>query len=122
MAKDANEEIGNAFAKKACALMKEFTQRLERMQGTAVQLLDMYHGTGMPAISPEYTRQRIQLIAQDFNNSMHAYNVLIRQSSQWVQHGKSSEPSLQLELEIRLADFERMLSSMQQFFAMTNIS
>lgn len=115
-----DEEIGNAFASKACELLKEFSKRLDQMRAAGIKLQETYH-TGRPSTSPEYLRQRYAMLFQEFNTSLPVYQMLIRQSSQWIQHGKASQPHLQLEMEVRLSDFEQKLRIMQGFLALDNM-
>jgi hypothetical protein len=56
----------------------------------------------------------------EFNNSRKIFDLLLRRASQWVEHGIPPKPGLEMELELRLADFERMLRSMEQFFQSTD--
>ena len=111
------QEVGDAFAAKAAQLLKEFTQRMERERDDVVRLLEAYNKQdGPPQLRAEYLRARYENHRHDFHGSMATYNTLSRQSSQWLQHGDVSPP-IKLELEVRLADFERTMQSMHMFYA-----
>ena len=122
MPEDNKQDIGDAFAAKASELLKEFTVRLEQTRADAVRLLEAYHKQDGPSqLRIEYLRIRYENHRQEFFGSQQAFNILVRQASQWMQHGSAS-PAVRLELEVRLADFERMMQAMHMFFAQHNIN
>ena len=113
-----NESLtsSDAFAKAACKLIKEYMIRLESKKQYALRILDQIRAFQAPTEQTEYLRKRYMQEYQDFVNSREAYEKLIRKSSQWIEHGKLPQPSLELELEVRLADFEDTLRMLGIFF------
>lgn len=104
-----------AFAETACKLLEEYTDRLIAQKQEAVKMLDRI-ADPRSSISSRHLRERFQNEARDFFKSRETYERLIRKASQWVEHGRSPKPGLELELEIRLADFESKIRSISRFF------
>ena len=109
-------ETANAFAETACKLLIEFTARLVTQKQEVVKILEQFHGPRAGKVDSSYLRQRYSNEMHEFSESREAFEKLIRKTSQWVEHGKSPQPNLELELEVRLANFETMLRSMEHFF------
>lgn len=108
----------NAFAETACKLLAEYTARLIAQKQKARQILDEFHtGRGSKIIDHGYLRRRFDEEREEFFNSREVFEKLSRKASQWVEHGRPPKPNLELELEVRLADFESTLRSVERFFA-----
>lgn len=110
---------GNNFAKTACTLLQEYTNRLRATQAELCELTEVAaRDQSRPLL--EYIRLRVQWEHQRFREQRAAYLKLIRQSSQWLQHGDDPEPHFRLELDVRLTDFEQTVKTMDEFFMSQN--
>lgn len=112
-------ETGNAFAQTACKLLIEYTARLLTQRQEAVKILDRFHdsrGTVRSSMDAAYLRGRYEQEKDQFYRSREVFKTLIRKASQWIEHGKTPKPHLEMELQLRLADFESTLQSMEDFF------
>lgn len=109
-------ETANEFAETACQLLVEYSARLEAQKQEVLKILDRFHDSRGSKMDSEYLRQRYHNERHHFFRSREVFEVLSRKASQWIEHGKSPRPNLELELEVRLADFEHMLRSMDDFF------
>lgn len=109
-------DIGNAFAETSCKLLKEYTERLLAIKSEMTKLLEGFHASVDRRLDPLYVHERFNTERMAFEEHYPTFEKLIRQSSQWVEHGKPPKPHLQLELEVRLSDFETLIRSMRQFF------
>lgn len=114
-------ESANAFAETACKLLIEYTARLVTQKQEVLKILDQFHDSRGTKINSQYLRQRYDEEKYRFFNSRQVFEVLSRKASQWIEHGRSPRPSLELELEVRLADFENTLRSMDHFFHSNDI-
>jgi hypothetical protein len=114
MASDASDRA-TGFAEAACKLLIEYTARLVAQKQEATKMLDRINDH-RASIDSDYMRRRFRDEMLDFFESRETYDGLIRKASQWVEHGRSPKPGLELELEVRLADFESMIRSMSRFF------
>lgn len=112
-------DIGNAFAKTACRLLRDYTADLRTLKSEMIVLFDKFReASKSPEVEQtEYLRRRFfDEMHAFYDLSSSAYRKLVEKSSQWVEHGKLPNPSLELELQVRLAEFECALRNMQQFF------
>jgi hypothetical protein len=109
-------ETANAFAETACKLLTEYTARLVTQKQEVVKILDQLHSSRTSEMDSTYLRQRYTNEWDEFWGSKVVFEGLCRKASQWIEHGKSPEPNLELELEVRLADFENKLQTMHDFF------
>lgn len=112
-------EAGSAFAETACKLLIEYTARLVTQKQEASKILDRFYdarGSSKLTLDSSYLRDRYENERKQFFNSREVFEALIRKSSQWIEHGRSPRPHLQMELELRLADFESTLRSVDEFF------
>lgn len=114
-------DTANAFAETACKLLIEYTARLVRQKQEVLTILDRFHDSRGSKMDSHYLRQRYKNEQQQFFRSREVFEVLSRKASQWVEHGRSPKPNLELELEVRLADLENMLRSMDEFFHSNDI-
>jgi predicted DNA-binding protein (UPF0278 family) len=117
-------DTGSAFAETACKLLIEYAARLIMQKQEVVKILDRFHSSRVKMESKmdsHYLHQRYMNEMNEFMESREVFETLIRKASQWVEHGKSPQPHLELELEVRLADFENMLRSMTNFFHTNHI-
>lgn len=118
----ANEmsETSDAFAETACKLLIEYTARLAKQKQEVLAIMDRYHDTRGSKIDSRYLRQRLDDEKRHFFRSRRVLEELNRKASQWIEHGRSPRPHLELELKVRLADFEEMVQSMDEFFDSSN--
>lgn len=114
-------ETGNAFAESACKLLTEYTARLVSLKQEVVRILDQYHISRTSKPDSDYLRRRYLYEMDAFFDSKDVYENLSRKASQWVEHGKPPKANLALELEVRLADFESTLQSMERFFSANRV-
>jgi hypothetical protein len=120
--KSEMSETAIEFAETACKLLSEYTNRLAAQKQEVVTILDRFHESSTIHYDlKSYLRSRYRNEMDEFLHSRQTFEVLIRKVSQWVEHGTSPKPGLELELELRLADFERMLRSMDDFFQSNSI-
>jgi hypothetical protein len=106
----------NAFATTACKLLVEYTARLVAIKQEVLKIQDQLNDLRGSKMELRYLRQRFNNEKDQFFRSKGVYEVLTRKASQWIEHGKSPRPDLQMELEVRLADFENTLRSTEEFF------
>jgi hypothetical protein len=110
-------DTANTFAESACKLLTEYTARLIAQKQEVVKILDQFYSAGPRGPKFErYMSQRYDDERHMFMRSREVFERLIRKTSQWVEHGKTPEPHLEMELEVRLADLESTLQSMEHFF------
>jgi uroporphyrinogen-III decarboxylase len=114
-------DTANAFAETACKLLIEYADRLVVQKQEAVKILDQFHASRASKMDSGYLSQRYKNEMHEFIRSREVFETLIRKASQWVEHGRSPQPHLELELEVRLADLENMLRSMDYFFQTNHI-
>lgn len=114
MASDVSN-TANAFAATACKLLIEYSARLAAQKEEVKKIVDEYNNPKMGR-SPSYLSHKYSSEMSEFMRSREVFDTLVRKASQWVEHGRSPQPHLELELEVRLADFESMLRSMDSFF------
>ena len=114
-------ETGNEFAETACKLLIEYTTRLVTQKQELLKILERFRGMRTSKIDSEFLRQRYADEMHEFLTSNGVFETLIRKASQWVEHGKPPKPNLQMELEVRLSDFENTLQSMHHFISRNQI-
>jgi hypothetical protein len=102
-------EEGDKFAMTACQLLREYTQRLQDLKQELMRLAEKIHGARASKMDMAYAETRYHHEMLSFQQSLSTYHKLMRQASQWIEHGKVLSPHLRLELEIRLDDFERLV-------------
>jgi len=111
-----DQDHGDAFAAKACELIKENAARIRNVKAELSAFADKQYLESSGTLQ-RYLDKRWEYEKQSFEAFSPIYKDLIRKSSQWLQHGRIPSPELRLELEIRLADFEKLLSDCNVFFA-----
>lgn len=109
-------DIGAAFAVTACKLLSEYTARLATQKQDVIRILEQFHNAPPNKKDMGLLHARYRNEFDDFMQSKEVFNTLIRKASQWVEHGRLSQPHLEMELEVRLADLESKLRSMERFF------
>lgn len=109
-------ETSSAFAETACKLLVEYTARLMKQKQDVLAILSQYHDMRGSKINSEYLRQRYDSERDQFYQSREVFETLSRKVSQWVEHGRAPKPHLELELAVRLADFESTMRAMESFF------
>jgi hypothetical protein len=112
------ELISDDFSDVACSLLKEYSSEIDKLRTESIQILDSYHLGEKKGDKDEskYLERRYRDNVEFFNSLLSAYQTLIRKTSQWIQHAKEARPGKQLELEVRLGEFERRLLNAQRFF------
>lgn len=121
MSDEDGSQVSDEFAKTASALLKEFSGELRALQQASMDLLDELTKAGITPARREMLRARISNVREDFHNSNPTYDRLVAKASQWLSHGKKPKPSLEMELEIRLCEFEDRLKFTHSFFAQSEI-
>ncbi len=114
------ESLSDEFAETACKLIKEYSDEIESLRLDTIKILDLYHDSGPKG---EKSKEERDYLAKRFNNNLDmlrsfipAYRTLVRKSSQWIQHAQEARPGRQLELDVRLEQFEQKLHAIQRFF------
>lgn len=105
-------EIGDKFAETACKLIKEYSDRLLASKTEMAKLIDQAIAGEQQKAEIDHLRSRFQQERVFFEKSNASYSKLLRQSSQWLEHGKEISPHLRLELEVRLLDLKALLQSL----------
>lgn len=111
------------FVEIACRLLKEYADRTQKKKSELSEIIDKRNsvtlGPGWGIHSNDKTgevlSQRVHFEHMSFERSKTVYQKLIRKVSQWVEHGRSAPPGLQLELEMRLADLEFLVGDLEMF-------
>lgn len=109
---------GTAFAEAACKLLIEYSNRLALKRHELASIVEQSNDVELgsrPYKTKHYLRNRWMIERDDFALSKKVYETLIRKASQWIEHGEGANPGLELELQVRLADFEAMVRSMDGF-------
>jgi hypothetical protein len=107
---------GDNFAATASALLRQYTHRLLKVRSELWKSLEASQESDVLKAA-ERVHARFQYERKAFLHHKSVYQALIRQVSQWLQHGAEPEPHLRLDMEIRLRDFEQTVRSMEEFFA-----
>ena len=114
------ESVSDEFAETACKLIKEYSEEIERLRLDTIKVLDLYHDSSSKGLKSEkereYLENRFTNNFDMFRSFIPAYETLVRKSSQWIQHAKDARPGKQLELDVRLEQFEQKLDAIQRFF------
>jgi len=103
------------FATTACQLLREYSERLQEVKREITKMADSFHGVRSSKMDFEYFQRRVQAELMSYDRSRPMYDKLSRKCSQWLEHGKPIRPHLQLEMEIRLDDFERLVGTMEHY-------
>lgn len=113
------ELISDEFSDVACSLMKEYSSEIEKLRLDSIQVLDSYYKSTdkLDKAGREYLVRRYRENVDSFTRLLSAYERLVRKTSQWIEHSKEPRPGKQLELEVRLDEFENRLQNMQSFYS-----
>ena len=110
--------LTNNFAKTACNLLLEYTNRLISRKEKSVNLIQRFSESRSKKES--YLADQLFKLYQDekedFFQTQQTYTMLIRKVSQWFEHGKTPDPNLELELSVRLIDLQTHFESLNQFY------
>jgi hypothetical protein len=109
-------EMGDKFADTACKLIKEYSARLLATKTELSKLIDQANTCNQQKFEIDYLRRRFEQERIFFHNSAAGYSKLIRQTSQWLEHGKEISPHLRLELEVRVEDLQSLLQGVEYLF------
>lgn len=111
------ELISDEFSDTACRLLKEYSAEIEKLRSDTIQILDSYYSgeRKLEKDEREYLARRYQDNLEAFNSLHSTYQTLIRKTSQWLEHAKEASPGKQLELEVRLHEFERRVNNTNRF-------
>ena len=107
-------ENDNDFAVVACKLLKEYTDRTQKKKSEICEIIDKMNLLA-PGRTLDVLTQRAHFERMSFFRSRIVYDKLIRKVSQWIEHGRSAPPGLQLEMELRLADLEFLVMELEMF-------
>ncbi len=114
------ESVSDEFAETACKLIKEYSDEIERLRLDTIKVLDLYHDSGAKSVKSDeerrYLKNRFTNNLDMFRSFIPVYGTLVRKSSQWIQHAQEARPGKQLELDVRLEQFEQKLNAIQRFF------
>lgn len=116
------ELISDEFSDIACGLLKEYSSDIEKLRIDSIQVLDTFYKSAVSdKEGKKYLTRRFQDNVESFQSLLSTYERLVRKTSQWIQHAKEPRPGKQLELEVRLDEFEKRLQNAQRFFASNRI-
>lgn len=111
------ELVSDEFSETACKLLKEYSTEIENLRIDSIQLLDSYYQNAqLEKDEKDYLLRRFRNNFDSFRTLKTTYQTLVRKASQWIQHAKDASPGKQLELEVRLDEFEKRLIIMHRFF------
>ena len=112
------ELVSDEFSETACKLLKEYATEIEKLRTDSIGILDSYY-SGERSIGKDerdYLLRRFRNNRDSLDSLSTTYQTLVRKTSQWIQHAKDASPGKQLELEMRLNEFENRLNNIHGFF------
>jgi len=112
------ELISDEFSDTACRLLKEYSAEIEKLRSDTIQVLDWYYMLERKPQKQEsdYVKKRIQNNVDLVGSLTAAFETLVRKTSQWIQHANHASPAKQLELEVRLQQFQQRVDNIHRFF------
>ncbi len=113
------------FAERSNALLREYTEKLDRMRQEFGTIADAAHSYGVqmrgrptsPTSIEEYHsfQRRRNLLQERFHSLLPALETMARRISQRIEH-TMLEDDVSIEVQLRLAEFEKELQYTNQFF------